>query len=66
VRRAGGGGRGGGGGSGAAAPGGAERRVDGVRHASVDLSPLFYGYLPFGTTIDRRLRGSELVGGVKR
>ena len=52
VRRAGGGGRGGGGGSGAAATGGAERRVDGVRHASVDLSPLFYRYVPFGTTID--------------
>ena len=40
MRRAGGGGRGGGGGSGAAAAGGAERRVGGVRHASVDLSPL--------------------------
>ena len=38
VRRAGGGGRGGGGPR-AAAPGGAERRVDGVRHASVELSP---------------------------
>ena len=43
VRRAGGGGRGGGGGSRAAAAGGAERGVDGVGHASVDLSPLFYG-----------------------
>ena len=54
VQRAGGGGRGGGGGSGAAAPGGAERGGDGVGHASVDLSPLFYGCLPDGTTTVRR------------
>ena len=38
----------------AVAPGGVERRVDGVRHASVDLSLLFYGYLPYGTIIVRR------------
>jgi hypothetical protein len=60
LRRAGGGGRGGGGrggggGSRAAAPGGAERRVDGVGHASVDLSPLFYRCLPYGITIARPL-----------
>ena len=49
VRRAGGGGRGGRGGPRAAAPGGAERGVDGVRYASVDLSPLFYRYVPYCT-----------------
>ena len=49
VRRAGGGSRGGGGGPRAAAPGGAERGVDGVRYASVDLSPLFYRYVPYCT-----------------
>jgi len=54
VRRAGGGGCGGGGGSGAAAAGGVERRVDGVRHASVDRSPLFCRYLPYGTTTFRK------------
>jgi len=55
VRRAGSRGRGGGGGSRAAAPGGAERRVDGGRHASVDLTSLFYRYLAYGTTIVRSL-----------
>ena len=51
MRRAGSGGRSGGGGSRAAAPGGAERGVDDVGHASVDLSPVFHSYLPHGTTI---------------
>lgn len=42
VLRAGGGGRGGGG-SRAGVPGGAERRVDGGQHASVDLCPYCTG-----------------------
>ena len=55
MRRTGGGGRGGGGGSGAAAAGGAEWGVDGIGHASVDLSPLFYRNRQYGTTITGQL-----------